>query len=78
MKNPDGFNIFNLCGDEETSFLNLVKLVENKIGISAKKVRTKIDEGDLLSDNDKIKKDLDWYPKTGIEEGLDSILTNYY
>jgi UDP-glucose 4-epimerase len=70
MLNGSGFRIYNLCGDEAVSFLDLTSLFERVLGRRANVVSTEEDEGDLLGDNSLIKQDLGWQPKRTLLEGI--------
>ncbi len=64
------FRVFNLCGDDEVSFLKLVRLYEKKHGKTAVFKQRDEKDGDLLGDNTKIKHDLNWKPRCSVEEVL--------
>ncbi len=76
-------NFYNLGSDTPISLIDLVdKMIEVNGGGSYKIVpfpeeRKKIDIGDYYADYSKIKKELGWYPKTNLEEGLLKTF-NYY
>ncbi|HEY4662906.1 MAG TPA: NAD-dependent epimerase/dehydratase family protein [Candidatus Humimicrobiaceae bacterium] len=69
-------NFYNLGSEPPISLIDLVeKMIEVNGGGSYKIVpfpeeRKKIDIGDYYADFSKIKKELGWYPKTDLQEGL--------
>lgn len=74
VNNYAGYRVYNLCGDIIINFLQLVKLIETECKKKAKLKYTEDDEGDLLADNTKIKKELDWNPSISIVSGIQTIL----
>lgn len=81
-KKADG-EIFNVGIDKPTNFL---ELVENVIKISKggrwefaefSPERKAQEPGDFYSDISKIKERIGWYPKTGLEEGLNKTVEYY-
>jgi nucleoside-diphosphate-sugar epimerase len=58
---PAGFRVFNLCGDEEVSFLDLVRQAEERQGRPAVLEFSRESPGDLLGDNARLKS-LGWTP----------------
>lgn len=67
---PGGFRIYNVCGNDAVSFLEIVRMVEKESGREAKLIFSEEDEGHLLADNTKIKQELGWEPKTGLARGI--------
>lgn len=74
IKKYGGFRVFNLCGDETINFLKLVQLIENKCKCKAKLQHSDEEEGDLLADNTKLKRELGWNPAIRLAKGIKSIL----
>ena len=63
-----GYRIYNLCGDETVSFLDLVHLVEEACQRAASLVHSDEDPGDLLGDNSLVKGDFNWQPRKQLTE----------
>lgn len=59
---PAGFRVFNLCGDETVSFLDLVSFYEKRHGRKALLTASGQDQGDLLGANGLLKRELGWMP----------------
>lgn len=57
-----GFEIFNLCGDETVSFLDLVRLFEEKHHKNAVLKHSNQNHDDLLGSNARLKEDTGWRP----------------
>ena len=68
---PEG--IYNLCGNEDVSFLGLVRKMESRLGVDANLEMTKETTGDMLADNAKLRQ-TGWIPKHTIDRYLDQIL----
>ena len=69
---PEG--IYNLCGDEDISFLDLVRKMEARLGTSARKEFTSENAGDMLADNSRLRQ-TGWAPQRTIDSYLDQILS---
>jgi nucleoside-diphosphate-sugar epimerase len=67
-RKPEGYRVYNLCGDETVSFLDLVHLVERTCERKATILHSEEDPGDLLGDNSRIKRDLNWKPEKQLSE----------
>jgi len=59
---PAGYRIFNLCGDEAVSFLDLVHRCEAKYDKKAVLKSTDLDHDDLLGSNRLLKERTGWQP----------------
>jgi nucleoside-diphosphate-sugar epimerase len=68
---PDGFRVINVCGDEEVSFLDLVRRAESRQGRPAVLEYSREAHGDLLGDNARLKS-LGWTPTTRGSPRLDA------
>ena len=66
--------IYNLCGDEDISFLGLIRKMEARLGITANIEFTKETAGDMIADNAKLRR-TGWTPRHTIDNYLDQILT---
>jgi nucleoside-diphosphate-sugar epimerase len=72
----DGFpeGVYNLCGDEDISFLGLIRKMEARLGISANLEFTPEAAGDMLADNTRLRR-AGWTPRHTIDSYLDQILS---
>jgi nucleoside-diphosphate-sugar epimerase len=68
---PEG--IYNLCGDEDISFLELVRKMEARLGTSAHIELTSETGGDMLADNSRLRQ-TGWTPRRTIDSYLNQIL----
>jgi UDP-glucose 4-epimerase len=59
---PAGYRVFNLCGDETVSFLDLVKQSEAKYGKKAVLKSSDLNHDDLLGSNRLLKERTGWLP----------------
>jgi UDP-glucose 4-epimerase len=66
LDTPAGYRVFNLCGDEAVSFLDLVHRYEVKHGKKAVLKLSGIDHEDLLGSNRLLKDHTGWQPRQGI------------
>jgi nucleoside-diphosphate-sugar epimerase len=66
LDTPGGYHVFNLCGDEAVSFLDLVNRFESKHGKKAVLKLSGIDHEDLLGSNRLLKDQTGWQPRQGI------------
>ncbi len=57
-----GWRLFNLCGDEDVSFLDLVRLQEDRLGRKAVLQSSGKEHGDLLGANEALKDAVKWRP----------------
>jgi UDP-glucuronate 4-epimerase len=74
------FKIYNIGNSNAVSLMKYIKLIEKYLGKKAKKKFLKLQRGDVpktLSDISKIKKDLNYNPKTSVEEGVKNFI-NWY
>ena len=62
QKSSKKYEVYNLCGDEVLSFLDIVTLTGEALGIAPCLVKNQQNLGDLLADNSKIKNALGWQP----------------
>lgn len=67
---PEG--TYNLCGDEDVSFLELVERMESRIGRPANIERTDDVSGDMMADNSALRR-TGWTPRHTIDGYLDQI-----
>jgi len=65
---------YNLCGDETVSFLEAVRLFEDRLGKKAVVSFTDEDQEDLLGDNSLLKQTLGWQPTESLSGLADTIL----
>lgn len=65
---------YNLCGDETLSFLEAVRLFEDRLGKRAVVSFTDEDQGDLLGDNSLLKQTLGWQPTESLSGLADTLL----
>ncbi len=72
-ESADGCRIFNLCGNEFISFREAVGLFEEKYNRQAELTEVPDAEGDLLGNNEKLKRELGWQPRFGIHEIANAI-----
>jgi nucleoside-diphosphate-sugar epimerase len=63
---PAGYRVFNLCGDESVSFLDLVHRYEAKHGKKAVLKPSGIEHEDLLGSNRLLKEQTGWQPRPTI------------
>ena len=61
---------YNLCGDEDISFLDLVYGMERRLGIKANLVATEETSGDMMGSNAALKR-TGWRPTIGLNEIID-------
>lgn len=66
--------IYNVCGDETVSFLEAVRLFEERLSEKAVCTFTGEDEGDLLGDNARLKQELGWRPAHALSGLTEAIL----
>lgn len=64
---PPGF--YNLCGDEDISFLELVRSMEFRVGMRAKLVYTQETAGDVMGDNSLLRQ-TGWRPARRLQSVL--------
>ncbi len=80
ISKPDGYQLINLGGEIPLSLLDLIKIVENILGMKAEiiyKSQRKEEIPRLYSDIGKAKEILNWTPKISIEEGIKNYI-NWY
>jgi len=72
-KDIKGYEIYNLGGNEATSLIKFVELIETNLNIKAKVRLMPIQPGDVpatIADISKAKRDFGFEPKTSIEDGI--------
>ncbi|MCF7866296.1 NAD-dependent epimerase/dehydratase family protein [Candidatus Woesearchaeota archaeon] len=80
LDNINGYNIYNLAGGRSVELNYFIKEIENNLGKNAIRNNLEIQPGDVLkSDADitKAKNELNYSPKTSIEEGIKNFV-NWY
>jgi dTDP-glucose 4,6-dehydratase len=75
LKKTFNFQIYNLCGSDEVSFIELVRLYEHHLQQSALIQMTDNKAFDLLGSNIKIKQTLNWEQKRSIYHSNEFALT---
>ncbi len=63
---------YNLCGDQDISFLDLVRGKEQRLGIKGNLVATDEMSGDMMGSNVALKQS-GWRPIIGLEEIVDPV-----
>jgi UDP-glucose 4-epimerase len=66
LAGPEGFRVFNLCGDETVSFLDLVQRFETKHAKKALLQSSGLEHEDLLGCNNLLKDKTGWQPALNI------------
>jgi UDP-glucose 4-epimerase len=61
------YRIYNLCGDEPLSFLDIVRIYERRLSRKAFQIQSPENQGDLLADNTRLKR-IGWCPTRSIRE----------
>ncbi|MGH1371018.1 MAG: NAD-dependent epimerase/dehydratase family protein [Cellvibrionaceae bacterium] len=67
-KCPEGYRVYNLCGDEVFSFADLVDEYALARGVTASVKQSTNTVGDLLACNRLLKKELEWRPEVSCKE----------
>lgn len=65
-ESPEGYRVFNVCGDEEIARCELIELFERRYGAEAVLDPMERDCGDLLGDNSLLKQQFGWRPQVGL------------
>jgi UDP-glucuronate 4-epimerase len=83
LDNPFKYEIFNLGNSNTVELMELIKILEEELGIEAKKNFLPLQPGDVpetYADIKKAKKKLGFYPKTSIKTGISKFLAwhRYY
>lgn len=65
------WRVYNVCGDQVLSFLDLVRLFEQRFDRPACLRFTDEEQGDLLGDNSAIKRDTGWAPRAQFDAGVE-------
>ena len=78
LKNPKT-GIFNIGGSDSPSNLELIQMINEKMGKNVKPAFKKLDSKpyDFITDISKAEKELGFIPKTGIEEGIEKTIMNF-
>jgi len=73
------YEIMNIGGDSEENLIDYIEMIENNIGVKAKKKLMPLQPGDLIATVADIKKlrKLGWKPTTKIEDGI-KIFVQWY
>ena len=72
-KNKNKFDIYNLGNGKIVNLMDYIKVIEKKLGIKSKINFKKLQKGDVkntLSNLDKSRKNLNYKPKTNIDQGI--------
>jgi UDP-glucuronate 4-epimerase len=80
LNSPFRYEIFNLGNSESVQLMELIRIIEEELGIEAKKNFLPIQPGDVpetSADIEKTKKMLGFNPKTSIKTGVRRFLTWY-
>ena len=80
LNSPFRYEIFNLGNSESVQLMELIRIIEEELGIEAKKNFLPIQPGDVpetYADIEKTKKMLGFNPKTSIRTGIRSFLAWY-
>ena len=84
LNNPFKYELFNLGNSKTVQLMDLITLIEEELGIEAKKKFLPLQPGDVpetYADIEKTKKMLDFNPKTSIKTGIQKFIAwyrNYY
>ncbi len=73
------YDIINIGGDKEETLLRFIEVIENNLGLKAKKKMLPMQPGDVpstVADISKLRK-MGWEPTTGIEEGIKKFIDWY-
>ena len=76
----ENYKLYNLGNNKPESLKNFVKIIENSLNKSAKKLMMPIQPGDVtmtFADIKESKKDFDYDPKTTLEQGIKRFV-NWY
>lgn len=74
LESDGDWRIYNVCGDQVLSFLDLVRVFEQRYGRRARLQFTDEAQGDLLGDNGAIKRDLGWVPRADFDASVELAL----
>ncbi len=80
LRNPFRYEIFNLGNSKVVELMELINIIEEELGIEAKKNLLPLQPGDVpetYADIEKTKKMLGFNPKTSIRTGIRKFLTWY-
>ena len=71
--------IFNIGGSDAPSNLEIIQMINEKMGKNVKPIFKKLDSKpyDFITDISKSEKELGFIPKTGIEEGIAKTIMNF-
>ena len=71
--------VFNIGGSDTPSNLELIQMINEKMGKNVKPIFKKLDSKpyDFITDISKSEKELGFIPKTGIEEGIAKTIMNF-
>ena len=78
------FQIFNVGNSSPVELMSFIKIIENILGVEAKKDFLPMQQGDVektYADINLIRKCIQYSPKTSLEEGLNKFISwykNYY
>jgi nucleoside-diphosphate-sugar epimerase len=62
-----GYRVYNLCGDEPLSFVDIVRIYERRLSRKALQIQSPENQGNLLADNTRLKQ-IGWCPTHSIRE----------
>ena len=80
LDNPFTYEIFNLGNSKTVELMELIKIIEEELGINAKKNFLPLQPGDVpetYADIDKAKNMLGYNPKTSISSGVKKFIAWY-
>jgi UDP-glucuronate 4-epimerase len=80
LNSPFRYEIFNLGNSKTVELMELIKIIEEELGIEAKKNFLPLQPGDVpetYADIEKTKKMLAFNPKTSIRTGIKKFLSWY-
>ena len=71
--------VFNIGGSDTPSNLELIQMINEKMGKNVKPIFKKLDSKpyDFITDISKAEKELGFIPKTGIDEGIEKTIVNF-
>lgn len=82
VENSEGnrFKVYNIGNNQPVNLLNFIEVLEEKLGVEAKKEFLPMQQGDVYqtyADVEDLMKDFDFKPSTTIEDGLEKFVAWY-
>jgi UDP-glucuronate 4-epimerase len=80
MGHLDGYHIWNLGGSRTVTLARLIEMISGRLGVEAVVEEKPMQPGDVdrtWADTTRSRRELQWEPRIGIEEGLDRFLSWY-